>query len=108
MDLIIIPAVDLMGGRAVRLRQGRKDDRTTYFDDPVEPALSFAREGIPWLHVVDLDGAFEGRPKNTEAVKRIADAVAPDVSVELGGGIRSIEGIEQTLELGVGRVILGT
>ncbi len=70
--MLIIPAVDLMGGRAVRLRQGKKTEQTVYFDDPVEPAVAFARNGANLIHVVDLDGAFEGRSKNTESVRRIA------------------------------------
>jgi phosphoribosylformimino-5-aminoimidazole carboxamide ribotide isomerase len=106
--MLIIPAVDLMGGRAVRLRQGKKTDQTIYFDDPVEPAAAFARDGAKLIHVVDLDGAFEGRSKNTESVKRIVRAVSPHAAVELGGGIRNIESIERCLELGVSRVILGT
>lgn len=106
--MLIIPAVDLMGGRAVRLRQGKKTEQTVYFHDPVEPAVAFARDGAKLIHVVDLDGAFEGRPKNTESVRRIVEALSPDVAVELGGGIRSIESIERCLELGINRVILGT
>ncbi len=107
--MLVLPAVDLMGGRAVRLKQGRKNEKTEYFDDPLLPALQFARTGAPWLHVVDLDGAFEGEGKNTEVVRRIVEAVSPlGMQVELGGGIRSLERIEQVLELGVARAILGT
>ena len=106
--MLIIPAVDLMEGRAVRLRQGKKAEQTVYFDDPVEPAEAFARDGAELIHVVDLDGAFEGRSKNTESVKRIVRAVSPHAAVELGGGIRNIESIERCLELGLSRVILGT
>jgi phosphoribosylformimino-5-aminoimidazole carboxamide ribotide isomerase len=105
----VLPAVDLMGGRAVRLKQGRKNEKTEYYDDPVQPALNFARTGARWLHVVDLDGAFEGEGKNTEVVRRIVQAVSPlGMKVELGGGIRNLERIEQVLELGVSRAILGT
>lgn len=107
--MLVLPAVDLMGGRAVRLKQGRKSEKTEYFDDPVQPALQFARTGAQWLHVVDLDGAFEGESKNTEVVRRVVEAVSPlGMQVELGGGIRSLEQIEQMLELGVSRAILGT
>ncbi len=107
--MLVLPAVDLMGGRAVRLKQGRKTEKTEYYDDPVQPALQFARTGAGWLHVVDLDGAFEGVGKNTAAVRRIVEAVSPlGMKVELGGGIRNIERIEQVLELGVSRAILGT
>ncbi|HUU30234.1 MAG TPA: 1-(5-phosphoribosyl)-5-[(5-phosphoribosylamino)methylideneamino]imidazole-4-carboxamide isomerase [archaeon] len=104
----IIPAIDLMGGRAVRLRQGKKSERTTYFDDPVEPALAFVTEGARYLHVVDLDGAFEGQSKNLAVVRRIVEAVGSQVCLQLGGGIRNSEGIERALGLGVDRVILGT
>jgi len=106
--LYVIPAVDLMGGRAVRLRQGRRNEVTTYFEDPVEPALAFVQQGAEILHVVDLDGAFEGESKNLDSVRRIVEAVGSGVLVELGGGIRSLGNIERALALGVGRVILGT
>ena len=105
----VIPAVDLMGGRAVRLKQGRRNEKTEYFDDPVEPALNFARTGAQWLHVVDLDGAFEGEARNTGVVRRIIEAVSPlGMKVELGGGIRDLDRIGQVLDLGVSRAILGT
>jgi phosphoribosylformimino-5-aminoimidazole carboxamide ribotide isomerase len=106
--MLVIPAVDLMGGRAVRLRQGRKDERTDYYDDPVLPAAAFVREGARFIHVVDLDGAFEGGSKNLESVRRIVEAAGPEVGVELGGGIRTLEQIGSALALGVRRVILGT
>ena len=107
--MYVLPAVDLMDGRAVRLKQGRKNDSTEYYDDPVEPALKFAEAGASWLHVVDLDGAFEGRGRNTNVVHRIVDAVSPlGMKVELGGGIRDLDRIGQILDLGVSRVILGT
>lgn len=107
--MILLPAVDLMGGRAVRLKQGRKSERTEYFDDPVEPALTFARAGARWLHVVDLDGAFEGLGRNTNIVRRLVEAVTPlGMQVELGGGIRDLDRVGQMLEMGVARVILGT
>ena len=106
--MLVIPAVDLLGGKAVRLRQGKKTEQTTYFADPVEPARLFAREGATLLHVVDLDGAFEGESRNSLSVHRIVEAVGPGVAVELGGGIRSLEAVERSLALGVSRVILGT
>lgn len=106
--MIILPAIDLMGGKAVRLRQGRKDDRTDYFTDPTEPAVRFAEAGARWLHVVDLDGAFSGGSQNLAQVKRIVEAVAGRMNIELGGGIRTLEHIEGLLELGVARAILGT
>jgi phosphoribosylformimino-5-aminoimidazole carboxamide ribotide isomerase len=115
-DFDLIPAIDLLGGRCVRLTQGRYDDATVYDADPAGPAARFAalaREPrgagarLRWLHVVDLDGARSGRPGNAPAVRAILDA-AHGLSVELGGGIRSLESVEAWLDLGVGRVILGT
>jgi len=104
----IIPAVDLLGGRAVRLRQGRKAERTTYYEDPAAPAAAFAETGARFLHVVDLDGAFEGGSKNLDQVRRICAAVGSSVTVELGGGLRSFEQVERAFDCGVSRVILGT
>jgi phosphoribosylformimino-5-aminoimidazole carboxamide ribotide isomerase len=104
----IIPAVDLMDGRAVRLRQGKKSERTTYYDDPAVPAAAFAETGARFIHVVDLDGAFEGGSKNLDQVKRICAAVGDKVTVELGGGLRSVEQMERAFDCGVNRVILGT
>ncbi|MCE5273273.1 1-(5-phosphoribosyl)-5-((5-phosphoribosylamino)methylideneamino)imidazole-4-carboxamide isomerase, partial [bacterium] len=108
MPVIILPAIDLMDGRAVRLRQGKKSERTEYFDDPAIPADSFARAGARFIHVVDLDGAFEGQSKNLPTVERIVRAVEGRAAVELGGGIRSLEHVRRVLDLGVSRVILGT
>ncbi len=104
--MLIIPAIDLKDGRCVRLEQGRADLVTTYADDPAAMAVHWQAEGGRWLHVVDLDGAFEGRPVHGEAVRRIVDAI--DIPVELGGGIRDDSHIAQALEMGVQRVILGT
>jgi phosphoribosylformimino-5-aminoimidazole carboxamide ribotide isomerase len=104
----IIPAVDLMGGLAVRLRQGKKVERTTYYEDPVVPAAAFAEAGARFMHVVDLDGAFEGGSKNLNQVRRICAAVGDSVTVELGGGLRSLEQMERAFGCGVSRVILGT
>ncbi len=101
-----IPAVDLKGGRCVRLRQGRMNEETVFSDDPVAMALRWRGLGAGRLHVVDLDGAVEGRPANAEAIKRICAAL--DIPVQLGGGVRDLVGLERTLELGVDRVILGT
>jgi len=102
----IIPAIDLQGGRCVRLRQGRAAEATTYSDDPVGMAQHWAAEGAQWLHVVDLDGAFQGRPAHREVIRRIVQAVK--VPVELGGGLRSEADIEAALADGVRRVIVGT
>ncbi|MBO2522150.1 MAG: 1-(5-phosphoribosyl)-5-((5-phosphoribosylamino)methylideneamino)imidazole-4-carboxamide isomerase [Firmicutes bacterium] len=104
--MIVIPAIDLKDGRCVRLVQGRKSDVTVYGDDPVAVALEFERAGAERIHVVDLDGAFDGKPKNWRHLKAVVEAV--NVPVQTGGGIRSLEAIEELLEIGVERVILGT
>ncbi|MFA5844475.1 MAG: 1-(5-phosphoribosyl)-5-[(5-phosphoribosylamino)methylideneamino]imidazole-4-carboxamide isomerase [Coriobacteriia bacterium] len=104
--MIVLPAIDLLGGKVVRLRQGRYDDVTIYSDDPVEQARRFADAGAQWLHVVDLDGARDGEPANLRAVEAIADAV--DMNVEFGGGIRSIETLKRVVAAGVRRAVLGT
>ena len=104
--MIIIPAVDIRGGKCVRLRQGRADDETVFGDDPVVMARRWAQGGAEYLHVVDLDGAFEGEPRNLELVKRIVEAV--DCPVELGGGLRSDEAVEAALATGIARAIVGT
>ena len=106
--MLVIPAIDLLQGRAVRLRQGRRTDRTEYFHDPVEPALAFAEAGASYIHVIDLDGAFEGEGRNLDSVKRIVVALSGRVKIELGGGIRSLDRIARVLDLGVVRAILGT
>jgi phosphoribosylformimino-5-aminoimidazole carboxamide ribotide isomerase len=103
----VIPAIDLLDGRCVRLQQGDYDRATVYREDPAEQARAFAEHPIPRLHVVDLDGAREGRPRNGEAIRRIV-ASAGRVPVQLGGGIRSLEAVEAALGLGVDRVVLGT
>ena len=103
---VIIPAIDLRGGRCVRLVQGRKDAETVYSDDPVAVARRFARAGAHRLHVVDLDGAFDGLPRNLDVVSAIVEAV--DIPVQLGGGIRHMAAIDEVLRRGVHWVILGT
>ncbi len=103
MDLY--PAIDIRGGGAVRLTQG-DFDRETGYGDPVELARRFAAGGAPWLHVVDLDAAREGRPVNRSSVLAVAAAV--DVPVESGGGVRSAEDVDELLAGGVARVVLGT
>ncbi len=103
----LIPAIDLLGGQCVRLSQGRYDQATVYDDDPAAVASRFASCGIERLHVVDLDGARDGRPGNRDAVRAIL-AAAKGVDLELGGGIRSLASVEEWLELGVERPILGT
>jgi phosphoribosylformimino-5-aminoimidazole carboxamide ribotide isomerase len=104
--MILLPAVDIRDGRAVRLRQGDFDDETVYADDPFEAARSFVEAGARFLHVVDLDGAREGEPVNLRHVERIATEL--DVPVELGGGLRSFASIRRALSAGAARVVLGT
>jgi len=103
---IVIPAVDIRGGRCVRLFQGRADKETVYSDQPVEAARRWAEGGAELLHVVDLDGAFEGRPANFDVIGAIAREVP--VPVEVGGGIRSDEAVRRYLDAGVERVVLGS
>jgi len=102
----VIPAIDLRDGKCVRLIQGRYDRQITYKDDPVEQAREFHADGAAWLHVVDLDGAKEGRPVNTKTISAIAALGL--LKVEVGGGIRDEASIRQLLDLGVTRVIIGT
>jgi phosphoribosylformimino-5-aminoimidazole carboxamide ribotide isomerase len=104
--MILFPAIDLRDGKCVRLFQGDMARVTVFNDDPSDQARQFARQGFQWLHVVDLDGAFAGKPVNAEAVRGIIDAV--DLPVQLGGGIRSLAMIEAWLAAGVHRVIIGT
>jgi phosphoribosylformimino-5-aminoimidazole carboxamide ribotide isomerase len=104
--VIVYPAIDMLGGRAVRLRRGRYDDVTVYNDDPADQARTFAEGGAELLHVVDLDGAASGEPCNLIALGSILEAV--DVPVQFGGGVRSIATVEALFELGVSRVVLGT
>jgi phosphoribosylformimino-5-aminoimidazole carboxamide ribotide isomerase len=106
MTLTLYPAIDLKDGRCVRLRRGEMDQATVYADDPAVQAKAWRNAGFEWLHVVDLNGAFAGRPVNTEAVTSILAAV--DLPVQLGGGIRDMAGIESWLAAGVRRVILGS
>ena len=104
--IAILPAIDLKDGRCVRLRQGRADDSTVYSDDPVAVARRWADGGAEWIHVVDLDGAFQGRPVHTAAIARIASAVP--IPIEVGGGLRTDADLEAVLAAGVQRAILGT
>ena len=104
--ITIIPAIDLKNGKCVRLKQGLADEVTEYSDSPSEMAKHWEKEGGEFLHVVDLDGAFEGRPAHVEQLKAICEAV--QMPVEIGGGIRTDEDIENLLATGVCRVILGT
>jgi phosphoribosylformimino-5-aminoimidazole carboxamide ribotide isomerase len=104
--MLVIPAVDIKEGRCVRLRQGRMDDETVYAANPAEAAKRWEQAGARLLHVVDLDGAVGGAPKNRRVVQELAKAVS--IPVQVGGGIRSLETIEDYLASGISRVILGT
>ena len=104
--MIILPAIDLIGGRCVRLRQGDYNQATVFDEDPVAVARRFEAAGAKWLHVVDLDGAREGEPKNLATIHAIVGAVR--MSVEMGGGIRTTAAAQGLLDLGLARVILGT
>ncbi len=101
----IYPAIDIQGGHCVRLRQGLANESTRYFEDPAEPAKAFADAGSAWIHVVDLDGAFEGAPKNLAALERIA---ATGLKVEFGGGLRTAGNVRAVLDAGAARAIVGT
>jgi phosphoribosylformimino-5-aminoimidazole carboxamide ribotide isomerase len=104
--MLIIPAIDLKDGRCVRLFQGEMDKETVYFEDPVAAAKHWVAEGASFLHIVDLNGAVEGRPVHTKEVEAICKQ--PGLSVELGGGLRSVEAVETALNLGVSHVVIGT
>jgi phosphoribosylformimino-5-aminoimidazole carboxamide ribotide isomerase len=104
--VILYPAIDIRDGKAVRLTQGDYDRETAYDDDPVDAALRWQAGGARWLHVVDLDGARAGEPRNLDQVRRIVSAV--DGAVQLGGGLRDSGKVEQAISSGVERVILGT
>ncbi len=102
----IYPAIDLLNGKCVRLIQGDYGQSTVYSDSPVMTAKTFLSEGAQWLHIVDLDGARQGRPLNRRTIEQIAAEVP--VHIEVGGGIRNMETVDRYLDRGVGRVILGS
>ena len=104
--MIIYPAIDIRGGRCVRLTEGRFDAETVFADDPAEMALKWAGLGAEFLHLVDLDGALAGEGKNVPVIQRILKSVS--IPVQLGGGIRNLETMEKLLDLGVTRLILGS
>ena len=104
--MLIIPAIDLRNGKCVRLIQGKTDAETIFSDDPVAMALKWESKGAKFLHVVDLDGAFTGEPKNLDVIKNIAGAVK--IPIETGGGIRDQKAVENVFQAGVYRAILGT
>jgi phosphoribosylformimino-5-aminoimidazole carboxamide ribotide isomerase len=104
--MLIIPAVDIRGGKCVRLKQGRPEEETVFSDDPVAMGLKWQEAGAQWLHVVDLDGAFSSQPRNLDTIRRLRRALT--IPMELGGGLRTLETIAAYAELGVDRLILGT
>jgi len=104
--MILLPAIDLMGGQVVRLRQGKAEEKTVYSSDPAAFARKWAQEGGDYLHIVDLDAAFTGVSRNLDAVRAITRSVG--VPCELGGGMRSEEAIARAFEAGVSRIVIGT
>ena len=104
--MTIYPAIDLRNGRCVRLFQGKADQETVYFDNPGEPAAAWKEAGADHLHVVDLDGAFDGSSANLEAVRSILNVEG--LKVQLGGGMRDEKAINKALDLGLSRIIIGT
>jgi phosphoribosylformimino-5-aminoimidazole carboxamide ribotide isomerase len=104
--VIIYPAIDLKDGQVVRLLQGNMEEATVFGHDPVKVAADFLKQGTKYLHLVDLNGAVEGKPVNDQAIRNILTQVP--LEIQVGGGIRTMERIEELLELGVSRVILGT
>lgn len=106
--MLIIPALDIKDGHCVRLKQGRMSDATVFSDDPVGMARHWQSEGARRLHLVDLNGAAAGKPKNEAIIRAILQAVGDSVPVQLGGGIRDLDTIEHYLDLGVGYIIIGT
>ncbi|MCU0896459.1 MAG: 1-(5-phosphoribosyl)-5-[(5-phosphoribosylamino)methylideneamino]imidazole-4-carboxamide isomerase [Burkholderiales bacterium] len=106
--MVIIPAIDVKEGRCVRLKQGDMNDATVYSEDPAAMARHWLAQGARRLHVVDLNGAVAGKPKNEGVVRQILKAVGEDMPVQLGGGIRDLDMIEHWLDLGVRYVVIGT
>ena len=104
--MILFPAVDIQDGKAVRLKQGRADESTVFAEDPTDAAKAWQARGAQWLHVVDLDGAFDGAAKSREVVRRICAELT--IPVQLGGGIRDMETAKAYLDAGVTRLIIGT
>ena len=106
--MLLIPAIDLKDGQCVRLKQGLMDQATVFSDNPVEVAVHWRDQGARRLHLVDLDGAFAGKPKNLAVIRDILQAVGTDLPVQLGGGIRDLDTIDKYLEMGLQYVIIGT
>lgn len=106
--MLLIPAIDLKDGKCVRLRQGDMDDATVFSDDPVDMAIRWADLGAKRLHLVDLNGAVAGKPRNESVIKAIVTAMGEEVPVQIGGGIRDLDTIERYLDAGVSFAIIGT
>ena len=106
--MLIIPAIDLKDGRCVRLKQGDMNSATVFSDDPVAMARHWAAQGAKRLHIVDLNGAIAGRPKNEKVIRDVIAAVGNDLQIQLGGGIRDLDAIESYLDAGVTYVVIGT
>jgi phosphoribosylformimino-5-aminoimidazole carboxamide ribotide isomerase len=104
----LLPAIDLIGGRVVRLEQGDFDRETSFSADPLAVATTFANGGATWLHVVDLDGARSGRPQHGATVRTIVAALGLTVRIDLAGGLRTVEAIEEAVAAGAARVVIGT
>ena len=104
--MILLPAIDLMSGEVVRLRQGKAEEKTVYSNDPAAFARRWEQEGGDYLHIVDLDAAFSGEQRNLESVKAIVEAIS--IPCELGGGMRNREAIARAFEAGVARIVIGT
>ncbi|WP_374419666.1 1-(5-phosphoribosyl)-5-[(5-phosphoribosylamino)methylideneamino]imidazole-4-carboxamide isomerase [Chromobacterium sp.] len=106
--MLLIPAIDLKDGQCVRLKQGVMDDATVFSDDPVQVAAHWRDQGARRLHLVDLNGAFAGKPKNLAVIRDILGEVGNEIPVQLGGGIRDLDTIEKYLDMGLSYVIIGT
>ncbi|MFO1385548.1 MAG: 1-(5-phosphoribosyl)-5-[(5-phosphoribosylamino)methylideneamino]imidazole-4-carboxamide isomerase [Chitinivorax sp.] len=106
--MLLIPAIDLKDGQCVRLRQGEMEGATVFSDNPAAMAKHWLDSGARRLHLVDLNGAFAGKPKNLDAIREILSVINGEIPVQLGGGIRSLETIEQYLDIGLSYVIIGT
>lgn len=106
--MLIIPAIDLKDGHCVRLKQGSMEDATVFSEDPAAMAAHWLAQGAKRLHLVDLNGAFAGKPRNEDAIKKITAAVGKEVPVQLGGGIRDLDTIARYLDDGISYVIIGT
>lgn len=106
--MLLIPAIDLKDGRCVRLKQGDMNDETVFSDDPAAVARQWVEQGARRMHLVDLNGAVAGRPRNESAIRAIVDAVGSTIPVQVGGGIRDLDTIERYLDDGISYVIIGT